>query len=305
MALTPHIVDETAPLKSVILGIANDFGGTPTLESCYDPKSKEHVKAGTFPVESDLVSEMDAMCSILERYDVEVLRPDNIKGLNQIFSRDISFVIDDRLYIANMISDRAEEFEGIQKIMDRVNDGHVHSLPEGVRAEGGDIMPHGEHLFIGYSEEEDFNTYKVSRTNRAALDFFTAAFPEKKVKGFELNKSDTVAKDNALHLDCCFQPIGQHLGIIYPGGFKNAEDVRYMHDIFGKENLIEISQDEMYHMNSNVFSISPKVVVSNQSFKRLNQEMRDRGLTVEEVPYDEIAKMEGLLRCTTMPMIRG
>ena len=31
---------------------------------------------------------------------------------------------------------------------------------------------------------------------------------------------------------------------------------------------------------------------------------RKKGFTVEKVPYSEIAKQEGLLRCSTLPLIR-
>lgn len=57
-------------------------------------------------------------------------------------------------------------------------------------------------------------------------------------------------------------------------------------------------------MNSNIFSIAPDVVISDKSFTRLNNWLREHGFTVEEVPYQEIAKQEGLLRCSTMPLIR-
>jgi len=60
----------------------------------------------------------------------------------------------------------------------------------------------------------------------------------------------------------------------------------------------------MYDMNSNVFSIAPNVVVSERKFYRLNNWLRDQGITVEEIPYSEIAKQEGLLRCSTLPLIR-
>ena len=74
--------------------------------------------------------------------------------------------------------------------------------------------------------------------------------------------------------------------------------------LFGKENLFHITRDEMYHMNSNVFSIAPDVVVSEKNFTRLNNWLREKGFTVEEIPYAEIAKQEGLLRCSTLPLIR-
>ena len=94
------------------------------------------------------------------------------------------------------------------------------------------------------------------------------------------------------------------MAIIYKGGFKHSADVEFLVNYFGAKNIIEVSQEEMYNMNSNVFSISEEVIISEEGFTRLNTELRRRGFTVEEVPYAEIAKMEGLLRCSTMPLIR-
>src|SRR5690606_15153658 len=108
-------------------------------------------------------------------------------------------------------------------------------------------------------------------------------------------------RENALHLDCCFQPVGRNKAIIYKGGFRDKADVALLESLFGKENLFEITQEEMYEMNSNVFSISPGVVVSERNFTRLNHWLRQNGITVEEIPYAEIAKQEGLLRCSTLP----
>ena len=124
------------------------------------------------------------------------------------------------------------------------------------------------------------------------------------MKGLELKKSDDNARENALHLDCCFQPIGKNMAILYKAGFKNEADVDFLINYFGKENIIEVSKEEMYNMNSNVFSISDKVIISEKEFLRLNTELRNRGFIVEEVSYAEIAKMSGLFRCSTMPLIR-
>jgi N-dimethylarginine dimethylaminohydrolase len=58
-------------------------------------------------------------------------------------------------------------------------------------------------------------------------------------------------------------------------------------------------------MNCNVFSISPEVVVSEQKFVRLNDHLEQEwGLIVEKIPYYEISKMGGLLRCSTLPLLR-
>ena len=73
---------------------------------------------------------------------------------------------------------------------------------------------------------------------------------------------------------------------------------------FGRDNIIEINRLQMYDMFSNIFSISTEVIVSEKNLNKLNQELRKRGFIVEEIPYAETAKMEGLLRCSTLPLIR-
>ena len=296
--------NETAHLKAVVVGIADDFGGIPKVEECYDPKSISHVVAGTFPTNDACVKEMNALVAVFDKYNVKVFRPQNIKGLNQIFSRDIAFAIEDKLIIPNIIEDRKEEADAIDEVLSNIAEEDKVKMPASARAEGGDVMLWNEYIFVGYSKKEDFEHYTVARTNKAGVEFLATTFPSKTVKGFELNKSDDDPKENALHLDCCFQPIGKNMAIMYKGGFKYADDVEFLVNYFGEQNIIEVSQEEMYNMNSNVFSISEEVIISEKGFTRLNAELRKRGFTVEEVPYAEIAKMEGLLRCSTMPLIR-
>ena len=302
IALNLH--NETNTLESVVLGLPDSFGGTPDIEDCYDPKSREHVLKGTFPTQQAVINEMNAVKSVLLKYGVEVFQPRNIEGLNQIFSRDIGFVIDDKFIVPNIISDRKEEITALDELVKNINKENILLMPKEARAEGGDIMLCDDFIFVGYSEESDFHKYQVARTNRSAVDFLQLSFPHKKVKGFELKKSDDNPKDNALHLDCCFQPVGKHYAIMYKAGFKNQSDVDFLINHFGEDNIIFISRDEMYQMNSNIFSISPQVVISEKGFVRLNKELRNKGITVEEVPYAEIAKMEGLLRCSTLPLRR-
>ena len=298
------VKDETSTLEVVILGNPIDFGGVPSMEFAYDPKSKEHIVAGTFPIESDLIKEMEQFRLVLEKYDVEVYRPENIKNYNQIFSRDIAFVIDDKLIVPNILVERAKEFSAIAHIVKMIDPDSIIKMPEGVYVEGGDVMPWDDCIFVGVSNEEDFHKYKVARTNYEGVAFLQKVFPERTVVSFELNKSDTDPRANALHLDCCFQPIGKDQALLYPGGFKNEEDVQFLIDYFGSENIIELDREEVYEMSSNVFSISSNVVVSEKRFVRLNKELLKRGFTVEEIEYKEVGKMSGLLRCSTLPLRR-
>ena len=299
-----NIHNESSELEIVILGLPDSFGDTPKLEKCYDPKSKEHVIAGTFPLQVDVTKEMSEFLSVLRNHNVKVIRPENTDGLNQIFTRDISFVIENKFIIPNIIEDRLDEIKAISLIVNQIPKQNILRMPQQARAEGGDVMPWNEFIFVGYSEEEDFNRYRVARTNKEGVQFLEKEFPNKKVKAFELKKSDENPRENALHLDCCFQPLGTRNAIMYKDGFKNNEDVDFLINLFGEENIILINQEEMYNMNSNIFSISENIVVSEKGFTRLNTELRKRGFIVEEIQYSEIAKMEGLLRCSTMPLKR-
>lgn len=161
-----------------------------------------------------------------------------------------------------------------------------------------------DHIFIGSYKRPDYSNYITARTNELGVEFIRDLFPNKTIKSFDLVKSKVEPRDNALHLDCCFQPVGVDKAIIYKGGFYDEKEYQYLVDLFGEANLFHITREEMYHMNSNIFSIAPDVVVSERNFTRLNDWLRNQNITVEEIPYAEIAKQEGLLRCSTLPLIR-
>ncbi|MBK5192608.1 MAG: amidinotransferase [Flavobacteriaceae bacterium] len=299
-----NITSETAPLKAVVLGTAISNGPTPDLAEAYDPKSAQHIKAGTYPVEKDMVAEMEAVAAVLEKYNVKVYRPKLIEDYNQIFTRDIAFVLEDKFIKANILPDRDEEIEAINHVIEQIDPKKIINLPEDAHIEGGDVMPYKEYILIGTYKGDDYPEFITARTNMKAVAALQKLFPHKKVVSFSLKKSNTDPRENALHLDCCFQPVGKDKAIIYKGGFLIEEEYNWLVNLIGKENIFEITQEEMYNMNSNIFSISEEVVISEKNFTRLNSWLREQNITVEEVPYAEISKQEGLLRCSTLPLIR-
>jgi N-dimethylarginine dimethylaminohydrolase len=299
-----NIQNETSRLRAVVLGTAFHNGPIPTEEECYDPKSKIHVIAGTYPKEQDMILEMESVVRVFEKYGIQVFRPKVIENYNQIFSRDIGFVIEDKFITANILPDRDQEILAIDHVLDQIPKENRISLPEDCHVEGGDVMPWNNYIFIGTYSGKDYPEYITARTNVNAVEAIQELFPDKIVKSFELRKSNDNAKDNALHLDCCFQPIGKDKAILHKNGFLVEKEFNWLVDFFGKENVFEISKDEMYQMNSNVFSISENIIVSEQNFTRLNSWLVEKGFTVEKVPYSEIAKQEGLLRCSTLPLVR-
>lgn len=298
------ITNETDTLQTVVLGIANSNGAAPTPEQAYDPKSLEHIKNHTYPKEEDMVREMSAFAQVLQKHGVEVLRPELITDYNQIFARDIGFVIEDFFIKANILPDREKELQAIEYIIKQIPQNQVITPPKEIHVEGGDVIPHNDFIFVGTYYGADYKDIITARTHPKAVDFLQELFPQKTVIGLDLVKSVTDPYYNALHLDCCFQPVGENKAIIFKGGFKKESDYQYIKEIFGEENLFEITREEMYQMNSNIFSISPKVVVCEEHFHRLRKWLTGQGIEVETVPYAEISKQEGLLRCSTLPLLR-
>ncbi len=300
-----HVQSETARLRAVVLGLPTSPGPTPSLDQTFDSKSYESVLHGVYPVEEDMVKEMNAFLAILKKYDVDVYRPSPVNNCNQVFSRDVGFVIDDKIIVSNIIPDRQEEIDAYEDIYRQIHYKQIYNLPEAVHVEGGDVVLYGDYIFLGQYDFPDYRQVKTARTNRLALDYLRMIFPNKTIIPLNLRKSDTDPYQGILHLDCTFMPVGRDKAIIYKRGFMNPRDADHLIEIFGQENVFEITTEEMYAMNSNVFSISPDVVVTEEHFTRLNKHLREKwGMTVETVPYREISKMGGLLRCSTLPLRR-
>ena len=296
--------DETSKLDSVIIGIANSSGGVPYIENLYDPKSIENLKKGEYPLEIDMINELENLANTLKRNGVEVFRPNNIINCNQIFTRDIGFVIENYFFKSNILPKRSKEFQGIEYILNNFN-GKIINIPENVHVEGGDVLTNFDDIFIGYYDNDDYSDLFTARTNRDAVNYFKEFFPKKNIKGFHLKKSNTDALNNVLHLDCCLQLIGKDKAIIYPEAFTYREDYQWLESFFGIENIFLINNKEMYQMNSNILSINHDLVISDPSFKRLNTWLELKGFTVEKVAFNEISKQEGLFRCSSLPLIRN
>ena len=94
-----------------------------------------------------------------------------------------------------------------------------------------------DYIFIGTYSGADYSDYITARTNMDAVIAIQELFPNKTVKSFELRKSNTNPKENALHLDCCFNPIGKGKAIIHENGFLNKNEYNWLVDFFGKENI--------------------------------------------------------------------
>ena len=299
-----NVNNETSKLLAVVLGTAKSNGNAPSLEECYDPKSRENILANTYPLEEDMIIELNQFEEVLVKYNVKVYRPEVINDYNQIFSRDIGFVIDDFFIVANILPERSKEISAIDNVINLISEKRIINLPQECHVEGGDVILHNDYVFIGTYNGHDYTSFKTARTNYEAINFLKERFPEKKIISFDLIKSDIDPTKNALHLDCCLQPVGNNKLVACPEAFFKRDQYEWLINHFGKENILEISLNEMSEMHCNFFSIDTNIVVSEKSFIKLNNWLRSFDIIVEEINYKEISKQGGLLRCSTLPLIR-
>ena len=142
------IGNEYSSLKTVILGIANDIGEPPNVYDEYEPRSRCHAKNNSFPNETDLLKNVEKFHNKLLKHNVEILRPENIPNCNQIFTRDLGFVISNIFFMSNIVPARQDEIKGIENIITNLDLGVI-KLPEFIHIEGGDVVLHNAKLFIG------------------------------------------------------------------------------------------------------------------------------------------------------------
>jgi N-dimethylarginine dimethylaminohydrolase len=283
-----HIDSETAPLQTVVLGIGVDQGEQLDI----NPVSKMHIEKGTYPIEADIIAEIATVENALVNAGVEVLRPTNLTNTEQIFTRDIGFVIEDKFILANMLeAARQPEVKGIQWILDELDPESIIRLPAEARIEGGDVIVHGDDIFVGISKRTNWQGFYRLKTH----------FPNKRFHALELKVTDDPLT-NILHLDCSFQPVGNDYALIYEDGFLVHPQAIY--ERFPQDKLIRISQEEMNRMFPNIFSISPDTVLVERGFKRLIDALNNREIQTISVDYAETSKLSGLLRCSTLPLYR-
>jgi len=285
-----NVKDETAQLEAVIIGIGKDRGCPRPI----NPMIRMHLEKGTFPKTDDVCREIGQLESILTNNNVKVFKPVNIPGLEQIFVRDIGFVIEDYFFISNMKHQvRMQEIRGIEILINQIEKGKVVKIPKEITIEGGDIIPWKDIIFVGLGD----------RTTMDGALFLQKIFPNKQVLTFELVVDQDNFNKNTLHLDCTFQPIGRNHAIIYLDGFQNLP--KELFEFFPKNNLIEISLDQKNRMFPNILSLSPSKIIIEKGFIELKQELINRKFEVVEVGYKETSKLNGLLRCSTLPLRRS
>ena len=296
-----NINSETSKLKEVLIGNSYNFKSPLNFRELYDPTSLLNYLKGKYPNKSQLQSQLSELKKILIKHEVKVHELDT-EDTNQIFARDLGFVIDDNFIVSSIIPDREKELNGLRTLLNNIK--NVIKLPKSAHIEGGDVVVTKDHVFIGYYDKSDYRNQITARTNKKAIKIIKDLIKKKEVIPIELIKSSVRPSENALHLDCCFQPVSTDKAVICKEAFVNKIELNFITSYYGEKNIFNVTLDEMSKLYCNFFSINENTVITDKRFKRLIDWFNNIGLNVEKLDFSEVSKLGGLFRCCTLPLCR-
>ncbi|MFC7062266.1 dimethylarginine dimethylaminohydrolase family protein [Halobacillus seohaensis] len=222
--------------------------------------------------------------SILRDHHVEVEYLPTEEELNeQVFTRDIAFRIGDTMFVSSLASKlRQGETKPLLDYLEAENIPFTRL--NGPPIEGGDVIVDKDTVFIGIS----------NRTKPAAMDYLQQALPDYTLIPLKIRK-------DILHLDCAFNIVGEHTALIYSAAFEqqDADRLKQMYD------CIEVSDQEQFHLGTNVLSIGERKVICLPQNEQTNQKLQEAGFEIIEVDLSEIIKSGGAFRCCSMPISRN
>ena len=200
----------------------------------------------------------------------------------QVFTRDIGFTIGETVFVSRMGSNIRDGEEKVLRnwlLEHQIN----LSLIEGDRIEGGDVIVHGDTVYIGVS----------GRTSEETIQELQSQVPH-------MNVVPVPFDPIYLHLDCVFNILSEKDALIYKPAFE--EKVYQM--LASTFNVIEVEKEEQFTLGTNVLSIGNKKVLSLPINENVNRALRERGYEILEVDISEIIKSGGSFRCCSMPLYR-
>ncbi len=220
----------------------------------------------------------------LRSHNVEVILLPVRDGLpEQVFTRDIGFVIGEKAFLSSMTEPIRQGEEAIIKdFFHRQGISYTRMLNTSI--EGGDVIIDEDIVYVGISQ----------RTDMSAIGQLKEELPEHTVVPVQLH-------EKFLHLDCVFNIVSENEALIYP----NALEPEAVHMLAKRYNLIEVPEDEQFTLGTNVLSIGRKTIISLPCNRHVNQQLSIRGYHIIEIDLSEIIKSGGSFRCCTMPLIRG
>lgn len=238
------------------------------------------------PSTSLIVSQHSHLVKTLhdEDVDVEIIPP--VPGLPyQHATRDLGVVINDII----VLSDPREKLRRIEArvaepILQKYGLRIERLTPELGFVEGGDIVVDGRYLWVGLG----------ARTDMRGAEFLYHTFKNHEVIPLRFSPIYT-------HLDTIFGVLGNGCALVHEPAFEEVS-LRRIREVY--PTIISLSDTEQLNAGANVLCLGSDRVISIAENPSVNKQMVQLGFEVVTVPYSEVIKSGGSVRCDTFPVKR-
>lgn len=276
--------NEYSKLKSVVVASAAYFD--PSNLALNNETIKYYASSGEVPTKEAILSEQANFWNELEKHDIKLLIAKQVEAAKgQMFTRDLAFVIGEKLFISNMKKEnRKLAITGWDEIISNIDPTEIIKVPSDIYLEGGDVIVDNKTVYVGISE----------RTTKEAITFL------KENLGAEYTVLPLKLQPKYLHLDVVFTIINPNLALIYKDGLTKES-----YNLLAEFTKIEVTSEEQFELATNVFVLDSKTVIVNKNHQRIIQELKELGYTIIPIDFSETAKDGGAFRCTTCPIERG
>ena len=220
----------------------------------------------------------------IKKTGVKVIRPLRIKSEEMCMSlwvRDSSITIDNKVYLLPQMINNKERSIQIKSEVGVIpyREGGI-IVPENVNLDGGDVIIDGNRIFVG----------KGGRTDNSGVLYMMERFKKKEI---------IVIPHHGLHLDCCFGvlPGGK---VLYSSTYikRMPKVVRENYDCKRVEDLMKKGDEP--NLGTNYLLIGETVITAyKKKFEKIYEYMRKNGLIVKTIPFKNIFRGGGGVRCMT------
>ena len=248
-------------------------------------------------------NEQENLVKVLEGLGIKVRRPDPnpfpTPVASQCYSRDPFITIGDKVILANLMAEQRRyevgNYNRIAQDLTENYEGKVVRMPAMISGfhesnaylEGGDVFVEGKNVYVGITG---------NATNDNGIEWL------RKELGNEYTVYKIPLNANVLHLDCAMMLLNEKLGVICKEDFVDFDAA--------PENLknrewIEVKPKEAQLMATNGVVVNPSTVIMVDAFPHIAKKIREKGITVIEIPFDKANYYGGGLRCSYHPIRRN
>ena len=319
--------NEWDPLKSVIVGIADDAKIPPTniglrTVNYADRTFSEYlkVKHGRYPqqVIDEANEDLNRLCDFLREEGIHVTRPtSNDPEYYNYCPRDTVLVHDDIILATPMaLASRRNEWRASKAVFD-LNKLVVAPLPEHPNTYNSgcignpDILALNEHNPVFDAANilrcNDDLFYLVSNTgNKKGAEYLQSVMPNKRVHTIENVYS-------YIHLDSTMALLREGLMLLNPERIKSVDQLpEPLHnwDIIWAPEPVDIGYYPNYCGSSkwisvNLLSVNPKLVILEEHQHNLRIELEKHGIQSAMLPMRHARTLGGSFHCVTLDLVRG